>query len=550
MSETPRQRDPLFTMETLPGIARRLEWYFLAWTGSAILLLTATRALWNAGSGGNAGSFWNAGVFFAGDIHFPQVPLFAGLVHCPQQADAFFYWVILFALMIAIGARLLAVLGHHSNWLMARSLIATRLLSGKFSAAFKAKTLDRTTGWVLLLFAVGLLGAVALNQHRLQPWAYQFGLLAVFFSPLWLIGSVKAGVAFCQSPRMEPATSIEHTGSDVAVEPSPDFDRASQKSLIDNRSEIDPATMLVFAWCRWLAISIYAYSAISKFDYTFFHTLGPSFLDTLLQILQIPPAIVPAALRWYLIALFPIGELWVGLGLASGYRPRLFVSLAIGLHSSLLLILGPIGQQHETGVLLWNIFFILQAILLFWPIRKCVTPPSVALRMTSPRATISEFRAAWFIPGMIFWVAMVLPLAEPIGHCDHWLAWELYAPRSSRVRIYVQSDAVSQVPEYLQPFVSDNVSPSDDPFGFWTEIRLDRWSTDELRAPLYPEDRFHLGVARALCDLPALQGKWRIDWSGAADRMTGKRETKTLHSSRECEQFAARFYFNTIPREP
>ena len=53
-------------------------------------------------------------------------------------------------------------------------------------------------------------------------------------------------------------------------------------------------------------------------------------------------------------------------------------------------------------------------------------------------------------------------------------------------------------------------------------LRIDRWSLDALYVPIYPQDRFQVGVALSLArrfDLNQIQ----VVIEGPADRWTGKR---------------------------
>ena len=77
----------------------------------------------------------------------------------------------------------------------------------------------------LLLFAAATARMVALDQLRLQPWAYQFMLMAVVLA------------------------------------------------LAERNA--------AFALLRLLIVAFYFHSALTKFDYSFLHTLGQQFLAVL-----------------------------------------------------------------------------------------------------------------------------------------------------------------------------------------------------------------------------------------------------------------------------
>lgn len=165
------------------------------------------------------------------------------------------------------------------------------------------------------LFVASLVILVLLDQHRLQVWAYQFIIIAI------VLGAF-AGVA------------------------------SSEKA---------------FALLRLLVIGIYFWSAISKFDHTFLHSLGPELLRGTLAAFGVEPRWMRSDVAAALSLMFPLAELAVA-GLLAVRRTRRFGLIAsIGMHGLLLATLGPWGLDHSWGVLLWNIYFIGQNVLLFGP---------------------------------------------------------------------------------------------------------------------------------------------------------------------------------------
>lgn len=324
------------------------------------------------------------------------------------------------------------------------------------------------------------------NQHRFQAWAY----LAWWIGLLWLLTSRKSGTA-----------------------------------------STDPLGF-VARW-RWLAISVYFYSAVSKFDLTFLQSLGNQFATALWNLVS--RSNLPLDTIWpsSVIFLFPLGELVLALGLASGYLRRSFCMLAFVMHGLLLLILGPLGLQHQPGVLVWNLFFIGQAYLLFWPTEREKRWNNAERPQSSRLASV----ALYFV---LLW-----PLTQPWGWCDHWPAWELYAPRGNRIQVFLASPAWESS-DGLAQFAADQPSEQHGPI--WRELRLDQWSLQQLRAPIYPQDRFQLGVAEYVLRRVPQEQHVLIQWYGPADRWTGKREQRLLRGRRELKEFGERFFWNTLPR--
>jgi hypothetical protein len=91
-------------------------------------------------------------------------------------------------------------------------------------------------------------------------------------------------------------------------------------------------------------------------------------------------------------------------------------------------------------------------------------------------------------------------------------------------------------------------SSSEEHGDLWRELRLDQWSLRQLHAPIYPEDRFQLGVALAVAKSIPEPGLIRVQWYAPADRWTGQRHSQLLRNQRELEVFARRFLVNVRPR--
>ncbi len=338
---------------------------------------------------------------------------------------------------------------------------------------------ERLWRLAMLSFVVATVGLILLNQHRLQAWTYQFVALALVMG----FGSRERAVA-----RM-----------------------------------------------RWIVVSIYLYSAVSKFDFLFLQSLGPEFLSTLIGYFGLSTAAWPADLRFWLSVIFPLSELAVGCGLCFSATRRAAVVAAIVLHLLLLLILSPWGLASQPGVLIWNLFFIAQAVLLFIPEKQThaisTMPPATQRR---PADLISSFVTA---------LVILLPLSAPWDWCDHWPAWELYAPRTSRALVAIHGSAVDRLPPALQDHMSELRDDSD-----WRQLHMDRWSLATLSAPIYPQDRFQVGVALELAERYDLNRAIFVTRQGTASRWTGVREESTYRSHDQLQTARSRFRLNVQPR--
>jgi hypothetical protein len=378
----------------------RAVWLRRVWSLSGLLLIAATWRLWTPQS------------------VFPRVPLFAAAGGVPDWCD----WLGGLALLLG----LLGVLGRP----------ASRV--GQYCA------------WIVIV-ALSLL--ICIDQHRLQPWAYQLLLFSALMT--------------ARAPPFE------------------------------------------LAFARLLLVSIYLFSALSKLDYLFLRTLGQQFLETLVLPLGWQPQTWPPAARLLGAGLFPAGELLIAIGLLLPATRKASAKAAVALHVVLLFILGPWGLRHQLGVLIWNVSFVAQLVVLF-----LLAPAAVA------RPALPEAPRFWRrIVGGLMTAVLFLPLLEPWGGLDHWLAWQVYAPRNSRAMVYILRTQADRLPDDLQPLLA-----ADDGLTPWRRLDIDRWSLRTLGAPLYPQDRFQLGVALAVADRWQLGKAIRVVQQDAANRWTGRRK--------------------------
>ena len=401
---------------------------------------------------------------------FPQVPLIRAACDWPGGCD----WVCLIGLVTSSIAMLIAA----DNSRVSRIASAGTALS--------------------------LGGFFVLDQHRLQPWAWQFLLLAILLS----------------------------LADDVTARRG---------------------------WI-WLVVSIYFWSAVSKLDYTFFHEQGPALLGGL----KLAMGLEGMPNRWtqqldvagsmFLAA----GELGVAVLLAYPRTRWLGLWTAIVMHAALLAALGPMGLNHANGVLLWNLFFIGQDWLLF---RRAGTTPSFEEGVPST----TQLHQFWNRP--IGWnnrlamigvlIAIGWPTLEPIGLCDHWLAWSVYSARPGRSDLLAGPEMdVQNLPMRSDEFrvvrMMLTTESMDHPITL-RKLGIAQWSLDQLSVPIYPQNRFQVGVAWSLVEDFQFRGSLILfpatsRWDGTP--LSGLFESIEFDPAQpaDFEQIAATYYWNARPR--
>lgn len=359
---------------TAPTRQRLSRW----WAVAGLMLLASTWRLWIP------------------QTEFPQVPVFRWSGTIPAWLE----WSYLFLLVVAL-VRIALRREDKVEWLVA-------------------------AGSLFLLTLI--------DQHRLQPWAYQIWLMSFVFA------SPKAAT-------------------------TDDEDEGPLRRLW---LRLDSIALL-----KSLTISIYFWSAISKCDRAFVATHGQTLVQALGSALRVEVADWPVAVRWWFAAAIPVAELLVALGLCWNRTQRPALLGAISLHGILLIALGPFGLNHSPGVLLWNLAFAGHDWLLFGHERS-------PLHVAQPECSFFKV-----VRGLIV-CACLWPLAEPFGGCDHWLAWSVYSTRTERVSVTLSEEGVKRLPPDVRRLVANG------------ELPLDHWSLDVLGVPVYPQERFQLGLVEWL----------------------------------------------------
>lgn len=372
-------------------------------------------------------------------------------------------------------------------------------------------------------YAVGFMLLVSCNTHCLQPWAYH-----------WLALS---GLFFLASPD----------------------DRAAQRRAKH--------------WACNLTIGVYFWSALSKFDAQFNFTVGAEMLQQILEWLPnltnnrglAAAATSPFPEEGLSIAnspgrqqlgywplLFPCSELFIAALLCVKRTARWGAWGAFLMHAMLFLVLGPWGLGHKPGVLIWNTFFAVQGPLLFggrpvrWSSKRTASPLPLARSSLADSSSGSPKRNTAMANLAIFVVMamLILPSFERTGWWDHWPAWGLYAPHSSRVSLLIPADELENLPESLQRQLPD--LPSEDAHT-WLRVPLERWSLETLGVPIYPQARFQLGVAQAVTEHLDEPANARLELFSAAQRRDGHRKKQILYGLDAMSAAESQFWLGSRP---
>ena len=360
----------------------------------------------------------------------------------------------------------------------------------------------RWMGAAAALFLALILG----DQHRFQPWAYQFLMAALAMAAT--SGARAAGL------------------------------------------------------CRLFLIALYFHSGMSKLDVSFCDELGLRFLETAAGPFGLHPSAWPVGPRRGAVLAMPIAELVIAVGLAIRRTRRVALVGAIGLHAALLAILGPWGLGHSPIVLVWNAALIVEVLILFgaeetrdspvdprsiggpsgwaWvPLAAC--PPVLREGRDTGGQAASGTRgeAPSSIVSATFVLAAILPFGERWGWFDTWPSFALYASHVERVEVSVPEGQLDALPGPIRRFARGE--------GPWRRIDLTAWSRSGRGVPAYPQGRAVLGVAEGLVARYPGARAVRVDLGGRADRWTGRREWAVAVGAEAIRRLGDRYRLNAHP---
>jgi len=344
------------------------------------------------------------------------------------------------------------------------------------------------------------------DQHRLQPWAWQFFILSIVLA------------------------------------------------LADDRT--------VFHGWRWLVVSIYFWSAWSKFDMAFAELVSEHFawrmfdLRTFyawttdawtsrdwiaLWISSTSPG--PEVVKFLAFGL-PLGELATAMALCRSGTRRYGLWCSLLMHALLLAALGPFGLNHKPGVLLWNMYFITQNLVLF----QFLDQQASAVSWSWTTSGLWSRLAAGCLAFVMIW-----PASVPWGGCDPWLGWAVYVPPSEEARMVILRSEAARLPRSVDEHLSYSWCGNNPR----VTITESRWSLDALGVPVYPHPRFQIGVYLDFYERYSLRDglsedefgwpRFFVDLQRRSGRFWPSYQSESIETYDGLVQAARRYRFNAFP---
>ncbi|MGZ3885337.1 MAG: hypothetical protein ACXVP0_01250 [Bacteroidia bacterium] len=164
----------------------------------------------------------------------------------------------------------------------------------------------------------------------------------------------------------------------------------------------------------------------------------------------------------------PYVEMFIGFGLLIKPLRFLAVPLLVITHVSILLLMGPFGNNYNSVVWPWNVAMILLVLLLF--------SGSTMERYYSITHLFNI--PVFYVVMALFWF---LPASNLWNYWDTYLSFSLYSGNNHSAKIILSDKAYSRLPYYVRHYVHEEAGLH--------MLYPKQWCIHELNAPLYPEKR-------------------------------------------------------------
>ena len=195
---------------------------------------------------------------------------------------------------------------------------ASWLAFGLLLLAVSAAAVGIAWRGMLVASMVMLFVLILQDQHRFQPWVYQYAMTALALATLGRVRSL--------------------------------------------------------GFARLFLIALYCHSGLSKLDASFARGLGSTFLETAARLVRVDTEHWPQESRLAAIVVMPACEIAIAVGLCFHTTRRMALAGVVVLHLALLAILGPWGLRQSAIVLIWNAALVLEDLLLFGSIALPADP--------------------------------------------------------------------------------------------------------------------------------------------------------------------------------
>ena len=242
----------------------------------------------------------------------------------------------------------------------------------------------------------------------------------------------------------------------------------------------EPAAL---AACRLVLSLVYFWAGINKLNSAFFASMPAWFVQPAAD-WGFPHAII-VILRDS-VALTPLLEIFIATGIWFRKTRWLAVTLAVTMHLTSLLFLGPAGHNVNHVIWPWNLAMVALIVVLF----TTKEHPS----LTENIHKLSRFWGGVLVVGLYGF----LPIFSFFGLWDSYLSFALYSKNLANADVYLSQSFLKRLPPKLRTYVYPvkNYNPAYQlPYLFEFSI----WAEAEVGTPPLPEPRGYLVMFGHLC---------------------------------------------------
>ena len=248
---------------------------------------------------------------------------------------------------------------------------------------------------------------------------------------------------------------------------------------------------------RLIVFSVYLWSGISKFNLTFVTKSMPGMLK-----LVLPESVFGVAQHFVITV--PVIETLIAIGLLTRRFRNVSVVGALGMHVSILAMIGPWTRDNNRVIWPWNLAMMGFVVILFWRERD-VSPVEIL------------GRGAPLFQRFIFVSFILCPALSLVGMWHPYLSFKLYSGNEVLARVYLTQDAIDQLPETTRNQVQEK--PEKQIAGY---LDIWIWSDKELGAIAPPDAHTYRHVGRQMCQVLTQPGDMLLVIRSAPHWWTGE----------------------------
>jgi len=150
--------------------------------------------------------------------------------------------------------------------------------------------------------------------------------------------------------------------------------------------------------------------------------------------------------------------------------------LAIAMHLTILMALGPVGISWNAVVWPWNICYILLGII-------------AATGLGRAGSSSGKAPVEWVV---IFLVG-AMPIANFFGFWPHFLSGSFYSSLLPNSAMMFPAEKIKELPPSAMPFLQESRQPGN------YILRMDQWVLEDLHLPLFSEEMIHRKLGQSIC---------------------------------------------------